>query len=82
MMFDRNIILISFPGGRVIIEENRIPLFLITLQGALNRLDLSGVTPPQVREGTIGAQARTLGTAAIALSQRYLIDQNAALRDG
>ncbi len=31
MMFDRNIILISFPGGRVIVEENRIPLFLITL---------------------------------------------------
>ena len=49
---------------------------------ALHRLDLSGITPPVVREGTIGAQARSLGAAAIPLSQRYLIDQNAALRDG
>jgi hypothetical protein len=32
---------------------------------------------PQVREGTIGAQARSLGAAAVPLSQRYLIDQNA-----
>ena len=49
---------------------------------AVNRLDLSGVTPPQVREGTVGAQARSLGAAAIALSQRYLLDQNAAARSG
>ena len=47
---------------------------------ALARLDLSGVAPPQVREGTVGAQARSLGAAAIPLSQRYLIDQNAAAR--
>ncbi len=51
-------------------------------QAALLRLDLSGVTPPVVREGSVGAQARSLGAAAIPLSQRYLIDQNAALRDG
>jgi len=49
---------------------------------ALLRLDLSGVAPPLVRAGTVGAQARSLGAAAIPLSQRYLIDQNAALRDG
>ena len=49
---------------------------------ALHRLDLSGVTPPRIRQGTIGAQARSLGAAAIPLSQRYLIDQNAALREG
>ena len=49
---------------------------------ALARLDLSGITPPQVREGTVGAQARSLGAAAIPLSQRYLIDQNAAARSG
>jgi predicted NBD/HSP70 family sugar kinase len=48
---------------------------------ALARLDLSGVTPPVVREGTVGAQARSLGAAAIPLSQRYLLDQNAAQRD-
>jgi predicted NBD/HSP70 family sugar kinase len=48
---------------------------------ALQRLDLSGITPPVVREGTVGAQARSLGAAAIPLSQRYLLDQNAAQRD-
>ena len=30
-MFDRNIIVLQIFNGRVIIEENRIPLFLITL---------------------------------------------------
>lgn len=50
-------------------------------QAALGRLDLSGITPPAVREGTVGAQARSLGAAAIPLSQRYLLDQNAAQRD-
>jgi predicted NBD/HSP70 family sugar kinase len=49
---------------------------------ALNRLDLSGITPVTVREGTVGAQARSLGAAAIPLSQRYMIDQNAAQREG
>ena len=49
---------------------------------ALHRLDLSGIEPPVIREGTIGAAARSLGAAAIPLSQRYLIDQNAASRDG
>lgn len=47
---------------------------------ALARLDLSGITPLNVREGSVGALARSLGAAAIPLSQRYLIDQNAAGR--
>ena len=53
-------------------------------EAALNRLDLSGVEPPQVREGTVGAEARALGAAAIPLAQRYLIDPAApqAQRDG
>ncbi len=49
---------------------------------ALHQLDLSGITPPQIREGTIGAGARALGAAAVPLSQRYLIDQNAIAREG
>lgn len=48
---------------------------------ALMRLDLSGVEPPQVRQGTVGADARALGAAAIPLAQRYLIDPNALTRD-
>ncbi len=47
---------------------------------ALSQLDMAGVTAPQVREGTMGAHARSLGAAAIPLSQRYLIDWNAAAR--
>ena len=50
-------------------------------EAAFHRLDLAGIDPPQIRQGTVGAQARSLGAAAIPLSQRYLIDQNAALRD-
>ncbi len=51
-------------------------------EAALYRLDLSGIAPPVIREGTVGAEARALGAAAIPLSQRYLIDQNAASREG
>ncbi len=51
-------------------------------EAALYRLDLSGIDPPMIREGTVGAGARALGAAAIPLSQRYLIDQNAAAREG
>lgn len=50
-------------------------------EAALARLDLSGITPPVVREGSVGAAARSLGAAAIPLSQRYLIDQNVAQRE-
>ena len=51
-------------------------------RAALGRLDLAGVAPVQVREGTVGAHARSLGAAAIPLSRRYLIDWNAAARQG
>ncbi|WP_103257864.1 ROK family transcriptional regulator [Tabrizicola aquatica] len=45
-------------------------------EAALYRLDLSGIEPPAIRQGTVGAEARALGAAAIPLSQRYLIEQN------
>lgn len=51
-------------------------------RGALLKLDLAGIEPPVIREGTVGADARALGAAAIPLSQRYLIDQNVAVREG
>lgn len=51
-------------------------------EAAFYRLDLSGVEPPVIREGTVGAEARALGAAAIPLAQRYLIDQNATTREG
>ena len=46
----QNIILISIPGGRVNIEEMRIPLFLITLQ----RPGSSAVLPRDVDDQHIG----------------------------
>lgn len=49
---------------------------------ALHRLDLSGIDPPVIREGSLGADARALGAATTPLSQRYLIDQNALPREG
>ncbi|MGL4234678.1 ROK family transcriptional regulator [Tabrizicola sp.] len=51
-------------------------------RAALRQLDLSGITEPQIREGTVGAGARALGAAAVPLSQRYMIDRNAAGREG
>lgn len=51
------------------------------VEQALRSLDTAGVVLPSVREGTIGAFARSLGAAAIPLSQRFLIDQNAANRN-
>lgn len=47
------------------------------INAALDRMDLSGIDRPQVREGTVGADARALGAAAIPLAQRYLIDASA-----
>ena len=51
-------------------------------EAALLGLDLAGIEPPAIREGTVGADARALGAAAIPLSQRYLIDQNVGRREG
>ncbi len=51
-------------------------------RAALGRLDLSGVSPPAIREGTVGPQARELGGAAIPLAQRFLVDQTATLSAG
>ncbi len=50
-------------------------------KAALYRLDLAGVDAPDVREGTVGADARSLGAAAIPLSQRYLIDPATSARE-
>ncbi len=49
---------------------------------ALHKLDLAGVSAPVIREGTVGPEARALGAAAIPLSQRYMLDPGAVLKDG
>ena len=40
-------------------------------------LDLAGLMPVTVREGTIGPDARALGAASLPLSQRFLISGSA-----
>lgn len=51
-------------------------------RAAFHRLDLAGIDPPVIREGTIGPEARALGAAAIPLAQRYLLDQGPILTEG
>ncbi len=56
---------------------------LIRATGAeLHRLDLSGITVPQLRPGRIGPIARALGGASLPLFDRYLIDQHAIAGNG
>lgn len=38
---------------------------------------ITGVDPPEVREGTIGGHARSLGAASLPLSERFLVDRSA-----
>jgi predicted NBD/HSP70 family sugar kinase len=40
---------------------------------ALAAIDLAGIAPPQVRAGTVGADARVLGAASLPLSERFLV---------
>ncbi len=51
-------------------------------RSALAGFDLTGVEAPEVREGTIGPDARSLGAASLPLSERYLVDVNASLNVG
>ncbi len=43
----------------------------------LHRLDLQGVTPPEVTPGRFGAVARALGAASWRISMDYMINRNA-----
>lgn len=49
---------------------------------ALAEMELSGIEKPEVREGTIGPDGRSLGAASLPLSERYLVDLNAMLNVG
>jgi predicted NBD/HSP70 family sugar kinase len=51
-------------------------------EAAFAGMDRAGLSPLVFREGTVGSAARTLGAAAIPLSQRYLADPVAARDTG
>lgn len=41
---------------------------------ALDRLDLTGLTRPDIQPGAVGPEARSLGAASLPLSQRFLVE--------
>jgi predicted NBD/HSP70 family sugar kinase len=45
----------------------------------LETIDMAGLERPEVREGTIGPDARALGAASLPLSERFLVDGPALL---
>jgi predicted NBD/HSP70 family sugar kinase len=46
----------------------------------LDQISIAGIQVPQIREGTIGRDARALGAASLPLSERFLVDRNAFLK--
>ncbi|SNR37926.1 Sugar kinase of the NBD/HSP70 family, may contain an N-terminal HTH domain [Puniceibacterium sediminis] len=49
---------------------------------ALARINMAGITPPEVNAGTVGPSARSLGAACLPLSERFLVDGQAFLKQG
>lgn len=45
-------------------------------QRAVTCLDLQGLQPPDILEGTVGANSRVIGGASLPFFARYLVDQN------
>ncbi len=50
------------------------------VESQLGRLDLQGVSRPEIGPGHFGARARALGAAAFLISRDFMIDQNMLLR--
>lgn len=48
-----------------------------SVREALGRIDVEGITVPEVREGTVGIHARALGGASLPLSHRFLVGAGA-----
>lgn len=51
------------------------------LKDALDRLDLQGIRPFTVAEGTIGADARALGGASLPLFANFIIDRDVLFKE-
>lgn len=49
---------------------------------ALTRINLAGIIAPEVRQGTIGPDARATGAASLPLAERFLVDRNAFMKAG
>ena len=67
---------VDFGGVRI---DGWLPVTLrrdlvLATRRALGKMDLSGLTVPEIAPGNIGPDARSLGAASLPLSQRFLID--------
>jgi predicted NBD/HSP70 family sugar kinase len=51
-------------------------------RSALLDLDMSGIEKPEIREGSIGPDGRSLGAASLPLSARYMLDPGALMATG
>ncbi|MGN7959557.1 ROK family transcriptional regulator [Brucella sp. 22210] len=47
----------------------------------LSRLDLQGLSAPEIIEGKVGVHAKAMGAASLPLSNRYLFDQSVLFKD-
>ncbi|MBV0910875.1 ROK family transcriptional regulator [Rhodobacteraceae bacterium ASV31] len=50
------------------------------IRTCLESINLAGIIPPDVREATVGPDARALGAASLPLSERFLVDPSAILK--
>jgi predicted NBD/HSP70 family sugar kinase len=48
---------------------------------SLKLINTTGLTLPMIKPGSVGVDARSLGAASLPLSDRFLLDQNALLKD-
>ncbi len=56
---------------------NHVRQAIVTaVRAAMTGFDLQGIRPPDVVEGSVGANARVIGGASLPFFARYLVDQN------
>lgn len=55
--------------------------FVKAVQAALTKIDLQGISPFQIVEGTIGADARALGAASLPLFDNFIINRNVLFKE-
>jgi len=47
----------------------------------LTRIDLQGLSAPEIIEGKVGVHGKAMGAASLPLSHRYLFDQSVLFKD-
>lgn len=69
---------IDFPAAIIDgwMPENLRAKIVETTRNEIGRLNLQGIIPPVIEEGTVGVHAKALGAARLPIFSRYLFDQN------